>query len=108
MATLNLQDVALQQENKEVDGVEYMFTAWPATYSLDFMEIYQKELEEGKASYKLMKEVICSSVSKDNKQITTKSFDIIFSRKIGHLVKVYQEVLKYNLDDLFTLPDSEE
>jgi len=108
MAKLSLEDVVLQQENIEVDGVDYMLTAWPASYALEFMEKNEEQLANGKASYQLMKNVVCSCVTKDNKQITTKSFDIIFSRKIGHLVKLYQEVLKYNLDDLFTQPDSEE
>lgn len=108
MAKNILEDIALQQEDVEVDGVSYMLTAWPASYALAFLEKNEDQLSNGKTNYNLMRDVICSCVTKDNKQITTKSFDIIFSRKTKHLINLYQEVLKYNLDDLFTLPDSEE
>lgn len=108
MAKMQLEDVVLQQEDVEVDGVSYMLTAWPASYALAFIEKNEESLSEGKANYQLMKDVVCSCVTKDNKQITSKSFDIIFSRKTKHLIALYQEVLNYNLGDLFTQPDSEE
>lgn len=103
-----MEEIALQQEIITVDGQEYMLEAWPATYSLDFMEKHSDALESGKADLSIMKKVICASVYRDGKLIGEKSFDIIFSRKISHLISVYQEVLQYNLGDLFTQPDSED
>ena len=108
MAKLNMADIALPQEIIEVDGVEYLVTALPATYALQFMEKYQEALTSGKSDLATMKEVIVKSVCKDNKQITNQSFDITFARKFLHLSKLYQAVLNYNFEDVFTEPDTEE
>ena len=108
MAKLNMADIALPQEIVEVDGVEYLVTALPATYALQFMEKYQEALTSGKSDLATMKEVIVKSVCKDNKQITNQSFDIMFARKFLHLSKLYQAVLNYNFEDVFTEPDTEE
>lgn len=108
MAKLNMADIALPQEIIEVDGVEYLVTALPATYALQFMEKYQEALTSGKSDLATMKEVIVKSVCKDNKQITNQSFDIMFARKFLHLSKLYQAVLNYNFEDVFTEPDTEE
>jgi len=107
MAKLNMADIALPQEIVEVDGVEYLVTALPATYALQFMEKYQEALTNGKSDLATMKEVIVKSVCKDNKQITNQSFDIMFARKFLHLSKLYQAVLNYNFEDVFTEPDTE-
>lgn len=109
MAKANqLSDIALPQTEVEIDGVSYLITALPASYALEFMERYQDALSSGKSDLKTMKEVIVKSVCKDNKAITEKSFDIIFSRKFRHLSELYQEVIQYNFSDLFGEPDSEE
>ena len=107
MAKLNMADIALPQEIVEVDSVEYLVTALPATYALQFMEKYQEALISGKSDLATMKEVIVKSVCKDNKQITNQSFDIMFARKFLHLSKLYQAVLNYNFEDVFTEPDTE-
>lgn len=110
MATkLNLAELALPQTTVELNGEEYMIEALPATYALEFMEKYQIAIESGKPDLKIMKEVICRSVYKDNKLIDTKRFDIVFARKFRLISELYQEVLKFNFEDLFTQSeDSEE
>lgn len=107
-ASLNLAEIALPQEYITVDEVEYMVEALPATYALEFMEKYQDAIQSGKSDLKTMKEVICKSVYKDNKPIDAKRFDVVFSRKFLHLSKLYQEVLQYNFEDVFSAPDSED
>ena len=106
MSKLNMSDVALPQEVITVDDVDYLVTALPATYALQFMEKYQDSIASGKSDLSTMKEVIVKSVCKDNKQITNQSFDITFSRKFMHLSNLYQAVLTYNFEDVFTAPDS--
>lgn len=108
MAKVNLADVALPQTTIEVDGVEYLITALPATYALEFMERYQDAISSGKSDLSTMKEVIVKSVCKDNKPITEKSFDIIFARKFKLLSKLYNEVLQYNFEDVFQESDDSE
>lgn len=98
----------LPQETLEVDGEEYVVTAMSATYGLAFMEKYQADMDSGKSDLKVMKEVIVSSVTKDNKIIDSKRFDIIFSRKYMHLQQLYAEVIKYNFSDVFQAPGTEE
>lgn len=108
MSKLNMNDVALPQEVLTVDDVDYLVTALPASYALQFMEKYQEAIQTGKSDLATMREVIVKSVCKDNKQITNQSFDIIFARKFMHLSQLYQAVLNYNFEDVFTAPDSEE
>ena len=105
---INMSDVALPQEVLTVDDVDYLVTALPASYALQFMEKYQEAIQTGKSDLATMREVIVKSVCKDNKQITNQSFDIIFARKFMHLSQLYQAVLNYNFEDVFTAPDSEE
>jgi len=108
MSKLNMNDVALPQEVITVDEVDYLVTALPASYALQFMEKYQEAIQTGKSDLATMREVIVKSVCKDNKQITNQSFDIIFARRFMHLSQLYQAVLNYNFEDVFTAPDSEE
>jgi hypothetical protein len=103
----NLLDI-LETEEKEIDSKPYTFTAWPATFALDFLEAQQENLEKGKSDLALMKEIIIKSVSVGGKSFDSKSFDAYFSRKTKHMIRVYEAVLEYNLGDLFTQPDSEE
>ena len=91
-----------------VDDQEYLVYAMPATAGLIFMEKYQTALDEGKADLSMMKQIICKYVQKDRKVIDEKSFDAVFARRYGHLQKLYQEVLKYNFEDVFQQVDSEE
>lgn len=104
----DMADIGLPQETITVDDVDYLVNAMPATKGLQFMEAQQESIDSGKADLALMKQVICAYVCKDNKQITEKSFDILFARKFGHLRKLYQEVIQYNFGDVFMEPDSEE
>jgi len=108
MSKLNMADIGLPQETLVIDEVEYLVTALPASYALQFMEKYQEAIQTGKSDLATMREVIVKSVCKDNKQITNQSFDIIFARKFMHLSQLYQAVLNYNFEDVFTAPDSEE
>ena len=108
MSKLNMADVALPQEVLVIDDVDYLVTALPASYALQFMEKYQESITSGKSDLATMREVIVKSVCKDNKQITNQSFDIIFALKFMHLSQLYQAVLNYNFEDVFTAPDSEE
>ena len=38
----------------------------------------------------------------------TLAFDIVFSRKLGHLRNLFNEIVKYNFEDVFTEAVSEE
>lgn len=98
----------MEQEVIVIDKIEYLVNAMPATVGLIFLEKYQEAIDSGKADLSQMKQIICKYVSKDNMQITEKSFDITFSRKYGHLQKLYKAVLEYNFADVFQAPDSEE
>jgi len=99
---------ALPQETIEVGGEEYVVTAMSATDGLAFMEKYQADMDTGKSDLKVMKGVIKAYVTKDNKIIDDKTFDIIFARKYMHLQQLYAEVIKYNFSDVFQAPGTEE
>lgn len=99
---------AMEQEVMAIDEIEYLVNAMPATIGLIFLEKHQEAIDSGKADLSQMKQIICKYVSKDNMQIDEKSFDIIFSRKYGHLQKLYKAVLEYNFADVFQAPDTEE
>lgn len=99
--------MALPQESIVVDDVDYLVTAMSATDGLIFMEKYMEQMDSGKHDLSTIKQVVCKYVYKDNKQITEKVFDIIFSRRLVHLQKLFQEVLKYNFEDVFTEPGTE-
>jgi hypothetical protein len=98
----------LEQTNITVDDIDYLVTAMPATRGLMFIEKHQEAIDAGKADLSQMKQIICNYVSKDNLQITEKSFDIQFARKYAHLNKLYKEVLNFNFEELFQAPDTEE
>jgi hypothetical protein len=96
----------LPQETITVGEDEYLITALGATDAL----VLQEELLESdfKLSNETLKKLICGTVSKDNKQITPASFDIIFARRTRHLNKLAQEVVKYNFEDVFTESGTDE
>lgn len=98
----------LPQETLEVGGVEYVVTAMSATDGLAFMEKYQADMDSGKSDLKVMKGVIKAYVTKENKIIDDKRFDIIFARKYMHLQQLYAEVIKYNFSDVFQAPGTDE
>lgn len=98
----------LPQETLEVDGEEYVVTAMSATDGLAFMEKYQADMDSGKSDLKVMKGVIKAYVTRENKIIDDKRFDIIFARKYMHLQQLYAEVIKYNFSDVFQAPGTEE
>lgn len=104
-----MQIMALPQTTVTVDDTEYLITAMPTTAALAFMEKYQENLETGKVDLSLVKQLVCKYVAKDNKQIDDKTFDIVFARKaMGHLQRLYTEILKFNFDDVFQESDSED
>lgn len=98
----------LEQTTFTIDDIDYLVTAMPSTKGLQFLEQFQEELDSGKDNLAMRKQVICNSVSKDNKMITAERFDMIFSRKYKHLSKLYTEVVKWNFPDFFQEPVSEE
>ena len=98
----------LEQTTITVDGEDYLVSAMPATKGLVFIEKHQEAIDAGKADLSQMRKIICNYVSKDNMQITEKSFDITFSRRYAHLNKLYKEVLNFNFEELFQAPDTEE
>ena len=98
----------LEQITVTVDDQDYLVTAMPATKGLIFIEKHQEAIDAGKADLSQMKQIICNYVSKDNMQITEKSFDVIFSKRYAHLNKLYKEVLNFNFEELFQAPDTEE
>lgn len=98
----------LEQTTIIVDDIEYLVTAMPATKGLIFIEKHQEAIDAGKADLSQMKQIICNYVSKENMQITEKSFDVSFSRKYAHLNKLYKEVLNFNFEELFQAPGIEE
>lgn len=108
MSKIDLSSIALDQDEVEVDGVVYMLTALPATEGLKFLEQYQEQLDTGKADLSVMKHLVCKSVTKDNKVITDKTFDVMFARKLGHLRNLFQEILQYNFSDIFGTSDGDE
>lgn len=114
MSKLDLADVALPQEEIEVDGESYLVTALPATKGLEFLEKYQAQIDSGKPDLSVMKQIICLSVTKDGKVISDKigksalSFDILFARKMGHMRNVFNQVLEYNFADVFSEAVGEE
>lgn len=98
----------LAQESIVIDKVEYLVSAMPAEEGLKFLEKYQEAIDSGKPDLSQMKHLICRYVSKDNFAITSQSFDVTFSRKYGHLQKLYKAVLDFNFSEVFQEPDSEE
>lgn len=98
----------LEQTTITVDGTDYLVSAMPATKGLIFIEKHQEAIDAGKADLSQMKQIICNYVSKDNMQITERTFDVTFSRKYAHLNKLYKEVLNFNFEELFQAPDTEE
>lgn len=102
------QILALPQEIVEVDGESYLVGAMPATAALQFMESHLSNINEGKIDLSVIKQIVCKYVSKDNMAIDANKFDIIFARKTAHLQRLFDAVLKYNFEDVFTESDSEE
>lgn len=94
----------LPQKFVEVDGEGYMITALAATKALEYQILLSKE--EG-LSPTQMKQLIVTSVTKDNMQID-KTFDTIFACKLVHMNKLMMEILKFNYADAFPEDDSEE
>lgn len=95
------QIMALPQTTITVGGEEYLVTALSATDALMFQEKQLQSMvdaDQGKAKVDLtdIKKIVCKCVSKDNMQITEKTFDIIFARRTSHLQELFSEILEYN------------
>lgn len=90
---------ALPQEHIEVDGVTYLVEAMPASVALEIQEELFKN--DGQMNMKLIKRIVCGSVSVDGKEIDQKSFDIVFARKTSHVRKLVQAILEWNFADDF-------
>lgn len=106
--------LALPQETIEVDDREYLVTAMTATDALVFQEKHLQKLVDAENGNKAdvdfsdIKKIICKYVSYENKQLTEKTFDIIFARKTTHLHKLFEAVLAYNFNDPLEQSGSEE
>lgn len=100
--------ISTPQEIVTVDNEEYLITAMPATHGLMFMEKNQDAIDKGKSDLTLMKKTICQWATKDNMVIDDKKFDILFARKYGHLMNVYNAILNYNFAEVFQEAGSEE
>lgn len=95
------QIIALPQTTITVGDEEYLVTALSATEALQFQEKQLQQMvdaDQGKAKVDLtdIKKIVCKCVSKDNMQITEKTFDIIFARRTSHLQELFSEILEYN------------
>lgn len=89
-----------------VDDESYLVRAFPATTGLEYLD---KIIETNfKLDPATIKKMIVSSVSKDGKEITNTSFDIIFARKTNHLTKLVGEIIKFNYEDVFNEAVGEE
>lgn len=100
--------LVLEQEDISVDGITYGVTAMSATDALMFMEKHLESVNSGKVDLSVVKSVIIKYVTKDNMSITKESFDVIFSRKVGHLQRLFTAVLHYNFEDPLAESDSED
>lgn len=106
---MNLKDIATEQITVEVDEREYLINAMPASVGLAYMAENQEALDSGKPDFALMKKTICGGwLSFENKIVDQKRFDILFARRYAHMRKVYNEIQKFNFEELFQSPDSEE
>ena len=114
MATLDLSNLALPSEEFQIDGEVYLITALPATAGLDFLEKYQEQMDSGKADLSVMKKIICMSVTKDGQVINEKtsktslSFDVLFARKLGHMRNLFNKIVEFNFEDVFSEAVSED
>ena len=103
---MNLQNIALEQTTVVLGEREYLVTALPAIDALELQD--QLSQNEFKLNPKEIKKLICKCVAFENKQITDKSFDILFSRKTAHLQELVGEILKWGFEDLFTESGTED
>lgn len=86
----------------EVDNVEYKITAFPAMDALTF------QFQLSSPTPNLVQNMIMKGVTKDSMGIDVKKFDQMFSGKMTHLMKLYQEVIMFNFDDPLEESDSQE
>lgn len=86
----------------EVDNVEYKITAFPAMDALGF------QFQLAQPTPNLVQNMIMKGVTKDSMGIDVKKFDQLFSGKMTHLMKLYQEVIMFNFDDPLEESDSQE
>jgi len=98
--------MALPQTTIDVDGESYLVDAMPATVALEV----QRELMEsgGVPSIELIKRIIIGSISYKNKNIDKNSFDIIFARRTTHLYELTNQIIQWNMPDLFTESGTDE
>lgn len=106
-----MNNIALEQTTKELtlkngDVRSYLLTAIPAIAAMQLQdELFKNDFKLEPTSIKRM---VCNCVAFENKQITDKSFDILFARKSAHLQELVAEILKWNFEDVFTESDTEE
>jgi len=101
--------MARQQTTINVDGQDYLVTKFPADFGWDL----QSKLAEFAGLGKMpdaatMKEVICKGVAIGSVEFSAAKFNDHFSGKYTHLMKLFEEVLKYNFDENFTESDTNE
>jgi hypothetical protein len=98
--------MALPQTTIELDGETYLVDAMPATVSLEVQQELMKT--GGVPSVELIKRIIIGSVSYKNKNIDKNSFDIIFARRTTHLYELTNQIIQWNMPDLFTESGTDE
>lgn len=86
----------------EVDGDEYKITAFPAMDALAF------QFQLSSPTPTLVQNMILKGVTKDSVAIDGKKFDQLFSGRMTHLMKLYQEVILFNFEDPLDESDSQE
>jgi len=89
---------------RDVDGVTYKLVAYSAMTALD----YQFRMANEGISPTLIQEMILAGVTKNGVAFSKKTFDQEFTGKVPHLMRLWEEVLEYNLKDPLDESDSEE
>lgn len=85
----------------EVDGINYKLTAFPAMEGLSF------QFRLSNPNPQLIQEMVMKGVSKDTVAIDAVKFNHLFTGRLGHLMKLYQEVVVFNFTDPLEESDSQ-
>lgn len=89
-----------EQHTVELDGRKFLITALGASAGLETMSKVMGN--EGALSDPLfMRKLITNSVTVDNVAIDDKKYELLFSRKLDVLIKLFEEILQFNFPNLF-------
>jgi|SRR5690554_2017592 len=86
-----------------VDGEVYKIVAYPAMTALDF----HFEMSNGMTP-KLIQDMILKGVTKNGVAFNKESFDKVFTGRIPHMMKVWEEVVEFNYKDPLEESDSDD